>query len=204
MSLSSFFLLTALPFAAYSQTWTPLFDGKTLSGWKPAAFTEPGEVKIDKGAILMKNGKPLTGVNYTGNFPKIDYEVQFEASRVDGNDFFASLTAPFGDSFFTFVTGGWGGDIVGISSIDGWDASDNETRTYFNFDRGQWYKFRIQVTADKIRAFIDDQKVVDVPINGRKIGLRRGDIGLSAPFGFATYGTIGAIRKVEYRKLDGK
>ena len=45
-----------------------------------------------------------------------------------GGDFFATLTFPVDDSFCTFVTGGWGGDIVGLSSIDGWDASDNETR----------------------------------------------------------------------------
>ena len=198
-------LLIALPAAAFSQSnstaWKPLFDGKTLAGWKETPFTGHGAVKVENGAIVISNGNPLTGVNYTGAFPKIDYEIQFEASRIDGNDFFASLTLPFGDSFFTLVTGGWGGDIAGISSIGGWDASDNETRTYFNFDRGRWYRFRVEATADRIRAWIDDQKIVDVQIGGRPVTLRQGDIKLSAPFGFASYSTIGAIRKIEYRAL---
>ena len=194
-------LLIAIPAVALSQSWKPLFDGKTLAGWKETQFTEHGVVKVENGAIVMSNGKPLTGVNYTGSFPTLDYEIQFEASRIDGNDFFACLTLPFGDSFFSFVTGGWGGDIAGISSIGGWDASDNETRTYFNFDRGRWYRFRLEVTAARIRAWIDDQKIVDVLVGGRPVTLRQGDIKLSAPFGFASYSTIGAVRKIEYRAL---
>ena len=196
--------LLLLLFSANSQDWKPIFDGKSLAGWKVTAFTEHGAVKVENGAILMSNGKPLTGINYTGAFPKIDYEIQFEAQRVDGNDFFASLTLPYNDAFFTFVTGGWGGDIVGISSIDGWDASDNETRSYFNFDRGKWYKFRLSVTKDKMVAWIDDQTVVDLAINGRAISMRQGEISLSTPVGFATYGTIGSIRKVEFRTLPAR
>ena len=111
------------------------------------------------------------------------------------------MTFPFGDSFGTWVTGGWGGDIVGISSIDGWDASDNETRSYFTFENQRWYSFRLRVTDDRIQAWIDDQPIVNVEIKGRAIGLRHGEIKLSAPFGFASYGTTGALRKIEYRSL---
>ena len=64
------------------------------------------------------------------------------------------------------MTGGWGGDIVGLSSIDGWDASDNETRAYFNFETGRWYSFRLLVTAQRIRAWIDDQQIINVAIAG--------------------------------------
>ena len=141
----------------------------------------------------------MTGITLTREFPRSNYEVRFEAARLQGNDFFASLTFPAGNSFATWVTGGWGGDIVGISSIDGWDASDNETRTYFNFENGRWYNFRLNVTEDRIHAWIDDQPVVNVEIRGRTISLRSGDIKLSAPFGFASYNSTGALRKIEYR-----
>jgi hypothetical protein len=134
--------------------------------------------------------------------PKSNYEVRFEARRIQGNDFFASLTFPVKDSFATWVTGGWGGDIVGMSSIDGWDASENETRSYYDFENGRWYIFRLQVTDDRIRGWIDDQPVFDVVIGGRTIGLRHGEIKLSAPFGFASYNTRGEIRKVEHRLLQ--
>ena len=178
-----------------------MFDGKSLAGWKETPFARHGEVKVEGGALMLGPGAPLTGVNWTGEFPRSNYEVRFEAARRQGNDFFASLTFPVGQSFCTFVTGGWGGDIVGLSSIDGWDASENETRTYFNFENGRWYAMRVQVTDDRLMAWIDEQRVANVPINGREIGLRHGEIRLSAPFGFASYSTAGAIRKVEYRLL---
>ena len=79
-----------------------------------------------------------------GVFPKTNYEIRFEATRIKGGDFFASLTFPVGESHCTWVTGGWGGDIVGLSSLDGWDASDNETRTYYTFETSRWYAFRLQ------------------------------------------------------------
>jgi hypothetical protein len=97
--------------------------------------------------------------------------------------------------------GGWGGDIVGLSSLDGWDASDNETRTYFNFENGRWYAMRLRVTDQRITAWIDDRQIVDVATEGRSIGLRPGEIKLSAPLGFASYGTAGGLRKIEYRTL---
>ena len=143
----------------------------------------------------------MTGVTYTGDLPKTNYEIRFEGVRLKGNDFFASLTFPVGNAFATWVTGGWGGDIVGVSSIDGWDASENETRAYFTFENGRWYKLRLQVADDRIRAWIDDQPVVNVAIGGRAISLRHGEIKLSAPLGFASYATAGAIRNIEYRVI---
>ena len=38
-----------------------------------------------------------------------------------------------------------------------------------------------------------------MPIGGRQIALRYGEIKLSAPLGFASYGTEGALRRIEYR-----
>ncbi len=191
-------LLLAFSLAAAPE-WQPMFDGKTLVGWRETPFARRGKVRVEKGAIVLGAGAPMTGVNWTGSFPKTDYEVRFEAARLEGSDFFASLTFPVGESFCTWVTGGWGGDIVGLSSIDDWDASENETRTYFTFEPGRWYAFRLRVTPERIMAWIDDQQIINVEIAGRYIGLRWGEIKLSAPFGFASYNTTGALRKIEYR-----
>ena len=185
--------------AAAAADWQSMFDGKSLAGWKEAAFARHGSVRVEKEAIVIGAGEPMTGVNFTGSFPRNNYEVRFEGSRISGGDFFASLTFPVGDSFCTWVTGGWGGDIVGLSSIDGWDASDNETRAYFTFENGRWYRMRLEVAGDRITAWIDDQRIINVSIAGRTVGLRAGDIKLSTPFGFASYNTTGAVRKVEYR-----
>lgn len=186
---------------AQPAAWQPMFDGKTLDGWKNAGFTNPGEVKVEDGTLVLKFGHPLTGANWTKPFPQADYEVRFEAMRAVGNDFFASLTFPVGASHATWVLGGWGGDIVGISSIDNWDASENETRTYFNFENGRWYRFRLHVSLDRIQAWIDDERVVNAGIAGREVGLRPGPIKFSLPFGFAAYNATGALRRIEYRTL---
>lgn len=182
--------------------WQSLFDGKSLQGWHETPFTGHGQVRVENGTILLNPGAPMTGVTWAGSFPRSNYEVRFEAARLKGNDFFASLTFPVQDSFCTWVTGGWGGDIVGLSSLDGWDASDNETRKYFNFEAGHWYKLRLQVTDDRIRAWIDDRPIVDAVITGRALSLRHGEIKLSAPFGFASYNTAGGLRKIEYRLVS--
>jgi len=181
--------------------WQSLFDGKSLQGWRETPFTGRGKVRVENGNIILGPGAPMTGITWTGPFPRSNYEVRLEGARLNGSDFFASLTFPVQDSFCTWVTGGWGGDIVGLSSLDGWDASDNETRSYFNFQPGRWYGLRLQVTDDRITAWIDGQPIIDVSITGRSIGLRYGEIELSAPFGFASYATTGGLRKIEYRLL---
>ena len=181
--------------------WQPLFDGQSLQEWRVAGFSNPGPVRVEKGAIVLGAGAPMTGVNYLGKLPQTHYEVRFEATRLKGNDFFASLTFPVAGSHATWVTGGWGGDIVGISSLDGWDASDNETRSYFTFETGRWYRLRLQVTDDRLRGWIDDEAVINVVITGRQVTLRPGPTKLSLPFGFASYNTTGSIRKIELRRL---
>jgi hypothetical protein len=70
-----------------------------------------------------------------------------------------------------------------------------------DFQNGRWYSFLLRVTVDRIQASIDGELLIDVYIGNRVVGLRPGEIELSRPLGFATYGTVGAIRKIEYRVL---
>jgi hypothetical protein len=193
-----------LPAQSQGETWRPMFDGSTLGSWRESPFTGKGKVETGAGSIHLLPGAPMTGVTWTGDFPKTNYEIRWESRRVQGNDFFSSLTFPVGEAFATWVTGGWGGDIVGMSSIDGWDASENETRSYFNFENGRWYSFRLEVRPARVRAWIDSSPVFNVEIEGRQISLRRGEINLSAPLGFAAYSTRGEIRKIEYRVLPAR
>jgi len=183
--------------------WISLFDGKSLDGWKEAAFQGRATVRVENGTIRLGAGQTMTGITYTREFPKNNFEVRLEGARLEGGDFFAAMTFPVEDSYCTWVTGGWGGDIVGLSSIDGWDASENETRTYFTFVTGRWYKLRLRVAGGRIQAWIDEKPVINVSVGGREVGLRFGDMKLSAPLGFASYQTTGGLRGIEYRVLPG-
>jgi hypothetical protein len=118
-----------------------------------------------------------------------------------GDDFFAGITFPVRDSFCTWINGGWGGEVVGLSSINGADASRNETTSVRTFETGRWYTLRLRVTPDRITAWIDDETVVDVSIEKKYIALREGDIDRSIPFGIATYATEAGVRKIEWRPL---
>ncbi len=180
--------------------WKPLFDGKSLDGWKITNFGGEGEVTVEDDRILMEFGSSLTGITYEGKFPKTNYEISLEAMRVDGNDFFCGLTFPVADSHCSFIPGGWGGAVIGLSSIDGRDASENETTQYKRFESGQWYKIRVQVTPEHIQVWMDDKLIVDQDIVGRKITTRN-EVNLSKPLGISCYETRAALRKLQYREL---
>jgi len=180
--------------------WRPLFDGKSLEGWTVTDFTGHGKVTVDKGVITLGTGF-MTGITYEKPFPLSNYEIRLEAARVEGSDFFAGITFPVKDSHCSWIVGGWGGVLVGLSSIDGMDASENETTSVWQFERGRFYRLRLQVTDDRITAWIDDDWAVDVYIRDRTIGLRFGEIELSRPLGIAAYSTTSALRNIEYRLL---
>lgn len=179
----------------------PLFDGKSLAGWKVTEFSGRGDVEVKDGAIILEAGNDLTGITYPGELPKTNYEVQLEAQRVDGSDFFCGLTIPVGDAHCTFVVGGWGGGIVGISSINGDDASENSTTQTKKFDKGRWYKIRARVTPSKLETWIDDEQMASVDLAEVKLSMRHGEIELSEPFGIASYRTRAALRAITLRKL---
>ena len=178
-----------------------LFDGHTLKGWAITDFGGHGEIQVENDQIVLGMGAALTGINWTNPLPKIDYEVTLEAMKVDGSDFFCGLTFPVRNAFCTLIVGGWGGGVVGLSSIDGNDASENETTSVKSFDSKRWYRIRLRVTQKKIEAWIDAEKVADLETTGREISLRAGEIELSAPFGIATWQTTGALRDIKLRRL---
>jgi hypothetical protein len=181
--------------------WRPLFDGSSLEGWRETPFSGRGKVVVEKGAIVLGKGV-LTGVTWTREFPKFNYEVRMEAMRVDGYDFFAGITFPVHDSFCSWINGGWGGMVVGLSSLDAMDASENDTSIRRNFESGRWYALRLRVLEDRIQAWIDEEAVIDAYIGTRLVGLRPGEIELSTPFGVASFSTVSRIRKIEYRLLS--
>jgi len=189
--------------------WQPLFDGKSFTGWMQSTFEGEGEVKVQApfrggpGAIVIEKGVTLSGFNWTrgGLLPRTNYELTFEAMKLSGSDFFCGLTFPVGNSACTFIVGGWGGTVVGLSSVDYSDASDNETMQDRSFADNRWYRIRVRVTDAKIEAWIDQEQLVDLEIKGRRITLRPGEIQKSLPLGIATYMTSAAIRDFRIRRL---
>jgi hypothetical protein len=191
--------------------WRRLFDGKSLTGWKLSNFAGNGEITVDpkfggtNSALMIGMGSTLSGLTWTnGNLPTLNYEVTLEGQKLDGSDFWCGLTFPVADSWATLVLGGWGGATVGISSIDGNDASENDTTKFMNFEKKRWYKVRLLVTKAKIEVWIDGEKMVDQELADHKISMRFGEIEESKPFGIATYQTSAAFRELKLRSLPAK
>jgi type 1 glutamine amidotransferase len=183
--------------------WKILFNGKDYSGWTNNNFGGSGEIEFRDGKMIINEGVALSGVKYakTNELLRNNYEIQVKATKLQGNDFFAGITFPVKDSHATFLCGGWGGSLVGISSIDGMDASENETSTYLKFEENKSYDLRVRVTEKKIQAWVDNQKMVDVGIEGRRISMRPGEIESAVPFGISTYQTRTAIQEVKIRSI---
>ncbi|HLV00689.1 MAG TPA: DUF1080 domain-containing protein [Acidobacteriota bacterium] len=181
--------------------WKPLFDGRALGGWEITQFGGEGKVEVASGYILLEMGNDLTGITWSGDFPTDSFEIVVEAQRARGSDFFCGLTFPVGEEFCTLIVGGWGGALVGLSSIDGRDASENDTRTYLNFENGRWYSVRLQVVPERIAAWIDGEKVVETERADQKFTVRP-EVRLSRPLGIATWRTSALIRSIWYRNLS--
>lgn len=180
-----------------------LFDGKTLGKWKKTAFGGEGDVFVnDEGHLEFGFGAVITGVNWGADPPaSSNYEISLEAMKLDGNDFFLALTFPVKENHATFVVGGWGGGIVGISCVDDLNASENETMSIDGFAKDVWHKVRVRVSDNRLQAWIDDTEKVDLDLADRKISLLPGDIELSVPIGIAAYQTRAQYRNIVWRPL---
>jgi hypothetical protein len=179
--------------------WTDMFDGKTLTGWKESDFTGKGSVKVKEGQLLLGTGV-MTGVTWTNPVIKTNYEIELLAMRVEGSDFFCALTFPVGDDPCTLIVGGWGGGLVGLSSIDGEDASGNETTKYMEFENGKWYHIRLRFESGRIQVWIDATQVIKVDTKDHKFSIRF-ECDPSLPLGIATWSTTGAVKNIRIRKL---
>ncbi|GIW96267.1 MAG: hypothetical protein KatS3mg110_4308 [Pirellulaceae bacterium] len=180
-----------------------IFDGRTLEGWKVASevfFEKHGQVRLVDRQLVLDAGSPGTGIVWQGPMPKERYELLVEAARLDGNDFFCGVTFPVGDEFCTFIAGGWGGQVTGLSNVDGLSAEENATTGYGDFQQGQFYRFRIRVTPERIEVWQDQRRIVNQERSGHRFGIWFEQEPMR-PLGIATWYTKAAIRRVELKPL---
>jgi formylglycine-generating enzyme required for sulfatase activity/serine/threonine protein kinase len=191
--------------------WVSLFDGKSLGGWKvveqfsvPAGFGDGkgGAASVRDGQLILERGQPATGVAWTGEFPRTNYELSLEAMRVSGNDSFCAIVFPVGHAHTNLTIGGYGGAAVGLEGIDDRRLDQSPAIRRMTFETGRWYRVLLRVTAERIEAHIDKEKVVDLPLAGHDLG-RFGHRAVLQPFGIGTFATTGAFRDIRFRRLGG-
>nr|WP_286178428.1 family 16 glycoside hydrolase [Rhodopirellula sp. JC639] len=195
--------------------WQPL-----AGHWKACQFGGEGDVTIKDGVIRMEHGDPLTGVVWTGPFdgdspdktsgkqssktakplPRDNYELRWECRRDSGYDFLCAFTFPIADQYVSLVMGGWGGGITGISSIDGRDASDNETTMFMNYEDKRWYSARVRVETTKITVWVDGTELFSHPRKDHEFDIRF-EMDPCTPLGIANFECDSQIRNIQLRRL---
>jgi len=178
-----------------------LFDGQTLGQWKSTDFFGQGEVSIKDEAIILGRGNDMTGITWTGPVMRQNYEINLQAKRLDGSDFFCGLTFPVGDEYCSLICGGWGGSLLGISSIDYYDAANNSTSTSFDFEDDRWYHIRIRVTEYMLQVWIDAELKIDLNTKEHHYSVRF-EVEESRPLGIATWQTTGAVRNISMHEVE--
>lgn len=184
----------------------PPQDHKPLQGqWEKVVFGGEGAVHISKtdegGEVIdMLAGDPITGIRWSGKFPKENYELKLQARRLEGFDFFAAVTFPVGKEHCSFVLGGWGGGLVGISSIDGNDASTNETTKYKEFETNKWYTIRIRVDDKTVRCWIDEDEYAAIPRGENELSIRL-EMDPCLPMGIANYMTRSELKDISLGRI---
>ena len=116
--------------------------------------------------------------------------------RLDGIDFFVGLTFPVREEFCSLILGGWGGTVSGLSSFDYQDAANNETTYVVEYKKNHWYKIRMEVEGDSLRAFIDGEKIIETEINGRQVHIRP-EVEPSKPLGISSFDTQVAYKNIQ-------
>lgn len=181
--------------------WTPLLKSDSLDGWEITNFGGEGAVEVREGVLMLERGEPMTGIHSKKkDFPQENYEMRWKARRMDGSDFFVGITFPVGKEFCSLISGGWGGGLVGISSINGNDASENETSGFRDFKNNKWYSFRVRVDKKQIKAWIDDQEVVSVDREGKSFSVRA-EVMASRPLGYCVFQSVCEIKDWEYQAI---
>jgi hypothetical protein len=208
-SISAVALLPAdeKPKEPQAPAWRELFNGKDLTGWRQSDYGGGPEVTVEDGKIVIPLAERLAGITYDGKdadkLARTNYEIEIEARRVQGTDFFVGLTFPVGESHASLILGGWGGTVCGISSLDGDDANHNETRKLIRFKKDQWYKARLRVEPGRIQAWLDGQPLVDVKTTGKHLDIRP-EIGPSKPLGLATFATMAEVKSIRLREIPAE
>ena len=182
---------------------TALFNGKDLTGWKVQdqyEFESHGKVYVKDGVLYLEEGRPMTGIAWQSEFPKSNYEISMDAMRVSGNDFFVGMTFPVGDGWVTWINGGWGGNVVGLSNVDGFNASENQWSQGRSFEDKKWYHFDLRVTDERIQCWIDEEKTIDLERKGHKFEVWEEQAPIK-PFGVATWHTGGALKNFTMKRL---
>ena len=184
-SLLVLFLTAALliPAASAEENWTPLFDGKSLDGWKQhggkAKYRVEEEQIIGSSVPNTSNSFLCTEKEYGDFILEVEFKVDPALNsgiQIRSQVFDEPQEAEIGGKKFKFAADRVHGYQVEIDPSDrafsggiydegrrGWlfDLKNNEAARKA-FKKGEWNKFRIECRGDSIKTWINDVPAADL------------------------------------------
>ncbi len=89
---------------------------------------------------------------------------------------------------------------MGLSSVDDFDASENATTTFFEFENKKWYRFKLRVDQEYVRAWIDDEEIFRQEREDHEFSTRI-EVESSKPLGFCAFMSKVAVREFKWRPV---
>ena len=164
--------LVAWALLSFSPKWTPLFDGKTFTGWKQVAGT--ATYRIENGTIVGKTatGSPNSFLATEKTFR--NFELEFEVKvddRLNSGVQLRSFLSPSGTYGGPQVeiesSPGQAGYVYGEGSDFGWMSPEpNDPSEKVNqhtiFKNREWNRYRVIASGARIQTFLNGKKLADV------------------------------------------
>jgi len=165
-------MLTTMAGAADKPAGTPLFDGKTLNGWK--TLGGGADYKVVDGTIVgsSRPGVPNSFLVTEKNFGDfiLDFDVRQDVGPTNSGLQFRSLSTP---DFENGRVHGYQADIdpsprqwsghIYEEAQRGWFSTGDmnpEAKSLYKF--GQWNHYRIEAIGPRLRVWINEKPVADV------------------------------------------
>jgi hypothetical protein len=190
--------------------WMSLFDGKDLGRWRvieDPALTEqhPGKVRVKDGQMVFgeEGGRTVAGVGWTGAFPEMDYEVEWEWMSQNVKDTELRLMFPVGKDLPAL---GIRGEVIEgkFGPVNGEHMEIHGAANQPPLLDGRWYTFRIRVSqAGGLGVWVDGHEVVSHRVAGYRFGMVMPDrpgvpkslaLGMEGP-------SVAAVRNIRMRRL---
>jgi hypothetical protein len=174
-----------------------IFNGKDLSQWEP---TGKAEWRVEDGVIVggqdgdpKRSGILVSKKNYKDFDLRLEYKIDEHGKYNSGIYFRRSKTKRLGRPYQLNLGRGAAGEYVGLYLDDWLDKGDEKDDIR---KPRQWNKVRLLVVGNRIRAWLNDQPIVDY-----SDPKPRPDLKESGSIAFQTYGAEGHAGWIKFRNL---
>ena len=174
-----------------------IFNDKDLSQWEPAG---KAEWRVEDGVIVggqdgdpKRSGILISKGDYKDFDLRLEYKIDEHGKYNSGIYFRRSKTKRLGRPYQLNLGRGAAGEYVGLYLDDWLDKGDEKDEIR---KPRKWNKVRLLVVGDRIRAWLNDQPIVDWTDPKP-----RPDLQAAGSIAFQTYGAEGHAGWIKFRNL---